>query len=70
MQSKEVEEFYAKSMFPEILGQKLVTINKRIEKHELPTPVVVIKGNKRDTGVWTRQQIVDWWNSYPGKGVK
>lgn len=36
--SKETEEVYAKSMFPEILGQKLITINKRIEKHELPPP--------------------------------
>lgn len=68
--SKEAEEIYAKSMFPEILGQKLVTINKRIEKHELPTPTVVIKGDKRDTGGWTREQIIDWWNSFPGKGVK
>lgn len=68
--SKETEEVYAKSMFPEILGQKLVTINKRIEKYELPAPAVIIKGSKRDTGGWTREQIIDWWNSFPGKGVK
>lgn len=56
MQSQKV---YAKSMFPEILGQKLVTINKRIEKYELPAPAVIIKGSKRDTGGWTREQIID-----------
>ena len=43
MQSQKV---YAKSMFPEILGQKLVTINKRIEKYELPAPAVIIKGSR------------------------
>ena len=57
-------------MFPEILGQKLITIYKREEKHELPAPAVIIKGKKRETGGWTREQIMDWWNSFPTKDVK
>lgn len=64
------EEVFAKSMFPEILGQKLITISKREEKHKLPAPTVIIKGKKRETGGWTREQIVDWWNSFPTKDVK
>ena len=44
------EKFYAKSMFPSLLGAQTSTIDWRIRNgHPLPKPDMVITGAGRDT---------------------
>ena len=61
----EKKPLYGKSMFPQLLGANMQTINWRSRRHPLPEPRAVIMGAGRDTYGWYAEDICTWWNSYP-----
>ena len=65
------EKFYAKSMFPSLLGAQTSTIDWRIRNgHPLPKPDMVITGAGRDTYGWAEKHIRQWWESFSHRNQK